>query len=233
MNQMVAITASNITVRYKLSGGSFRNPNIYRALDDISLKIYRGETLGIIGENGSGKTTLLKVIAGLLHPDEGYIDSHSLTIAMLAFGVGFDPNMTGRDNAMLGGMLHRHSKKTVKSEMEKIKEFSGLGDFFEQPMYTYSTGMTARLGFSVGILLSPDVLVIDEILGVGDAEFSRKAESIITSKIKSQESTSIIVSHSMDNIQSLCDRVILIEKGKVVCTGKPKEVIEEYQNRQH
>ncbi|KAA3626765.1 MAG: ABC transporter ATP-binding protein [Proteobacteria bacterium] len=224
------ISLQDVGVRYKRSGNLFRKRTYFEALKSINLDIYPGETLGIIGRNGAGKSTLLRLISGVLRPDNGKIINRGVSVSLLALQAGFDPNLSGRDNTIIGGMLQGYSRREVKEKLYEIQEYSELGDFFFEPVRTYSTGMTARLGFSITTIVSPDVLLIDEVLGVGDQHFRQKAERTMIGKIQSRQ-TIILVSHALNQIARLCDRALLIDNGISCATGEPKDVIKIYEER--
>lgn len=222
------ISLQDIGVRYKRSGNVFRRRSYFDALKSINLDIYPGETLGILGRNGAGKSTLLHVISGIIQPDQGKVINHGASVSLLALHAGFDPNLNGRDNAILTGMLQGHSGREVKARLEEIQEYSELGNFFYEPVRTYSTGMRARLGFSIATIISPDVLLIDEVLGVGDQHFRQKAERTMITKLQSQQ-TVVLVSHSHHQIARLCDRAVLIDDGCSYATGEPHSVLKLYE----
>lgn len=208
ISEEVILSLSKVGVRYKRRGGLFRKPEYFQALEDISFDIRRGETLGIIGRNGAGKSTLLRVIAGIIQPDEGEVINHGgVTISLLALQAGFDPELSGEDNAIINGMLMGYTRKQVEACMGSITEFSELDDFMKEPVKTFSSGMKSRLGFSVAMHLTPDVLLLDEILSVGDQQFKKKAEAEMMKKIHSNQ-TIILVSHSQHQINRVCERVI-------------------------
>lgn len=209
MSQQPIISLREVSVRYKRAGSIFRKTQYYEALKSISLDIFPGETLGIFGRNGAGKSTLLKVISGIIKPDSGEVINRGASVSLLALQAGFDPNLSGRDNAILSGILQGYSRREVESKLDEIQNFSGLGDFFDQPVRTYSNGMRTRLGFSVSTTASPDVLLIDEVLSVGDKEFKKKAEHLIIRKVESNQ-TVVIVSHSDNLLNRLCNRTIKI-----------------------
>lgn len=212
MSKSPLISMRNVSVRYKRSGNILRKAQYYEALKSISMDIFPGETLGVLGQNGAGKSTLLRVILGVIKPDFGSIVNHDASVSLLALQAGFDTNLSGEDNAILSGMLHGYSRKEVEARLSDIKEFSELGAYFYEPVRTYSSGMRARLGFSVSTITSPDVLLVDEVLSVGDKRFKEKAESVMVEKIKSNQ-TVVFVSHSRGQILKLCDRAIVIENG--------------------
>ncbi|GGK09170.1 hypothetical protein GCM10007426_41750 [Alloalcanivorax dieselolei] len=205
----VIISLRDVGVRFKRRKGLFRKPDYYQALEGISFDIYRGETLGIVGRNGAGKSTLLKVIAGIIQPDSGEVINHGVTASLLTLQAGFDGELPGTDNAIVGGMLMGYTRKQVEARMDDIREFSELGDFMEQPVKTYSSGMRSRLGFSVAMYLSPDVLLLDEVLSVGDKEFKQKAEAEMMKKIHSDQ-TVLLVSHSESQVERVCERKIAL-----------------------
>lgn len=224
------ITLQDVAVRYKRSGSLFRKKNYFDALKSINLEIYPGETLGILGRNGSGKSTLLRIISGVILPNRGRIINHGASVSLLALQAGFDPNLNGWDNAILSGMLQGYSRRKVEERLDEIREYSELGDFFFEPVRTYSTGMRARLGFSITTIISPDVLLVDEVLSVGDQHFRQKAESTMVAKIQSQQ-TVVLVTHSHQQIARLCDRAVLIDEGISFASGDPNKVLSIYEER--
>ena len=222
------ISLQDVAVRYKRSGNVFRRKSYYDALKSITLDIYPGETLGILGRNGAGKSTLLRVISGIIRPDKGKLVNQGASVSLLALQTGFDPNLNGWDNAILSGMLQGYARREVEAQLDEIIEYSELGDFFFEPLRTYSTGMLARLGFSITTIISPDILLIDEVLGVGDQHFRQKAERTMVAKIHSQQ-TVVLVSHSHHQIVRLCDRAVLIDEGISYATGEPHEILRLYE----
>jgi lipopolysaccharide transport system ATP-binding protein len=205
----VIISLKDVGVRYKRRGGIFRKAQYFQAIKGINLDIHRGETLGLVGRNGAGKSTLLRVIAGIIQPDEGVMINRGVSVSLLALQAGFDPELSGRDNAIISGMLMGYLRRQVEAKLEEITEFSELGDFMHQPVKTYSSGMRSRLGFAVAMHVMPDVLLLDEILSVGDASFRKKAESEMMKKLHSNQ-TVVLVSHSEDQIDRVCDRKITL-----------------------
>ena len=197
------------------------------ALDDVSLEIKPGEVIGIIGANGSGKSTLLRTMVGLSTPTSGTVSVHGKYAALLELGAGFHPNATGRDNAFVNALFMGLSKKRARELMPEIIEFSGLGKFADQPMRTYSSGMYVRLGFSVAVHVKPEILIIDEILAVGDADFQQKCFSHFAT-LKQRGATIILVTHNLGTLREYADRVIHIEHGKIVRDGNPDDVVAAY-----
>ncbi len=199
-------------------GGRQRREDNYMALDGVSLDIKEGEVVGIIGRNGAGKSTLLRVIAGIYRPDTGHARTLSRPALLAGFGVGFNVNLSGRENAYLYGSILGHKRQVISDLLPGIIEFSGLGDFIDQPLRTYSSGMRARLGFSVATSVQPDILLLDEALGVGDEEFRARSQAHIR-KMLSEARTVVICSHSMPILKEVCTRAVLIEKGKITYRG--------------
>ena len=224
------ISLHNVSVRYKRSGNVFRKKSFVDALKSVSLEIYEGETLGILGRNGAGKSTLLRVISGIIMPDGGTIKNNGVSVSLLTLHAGFDHNLNGRDNAILSGILQGYSRREVEARLEEIKEYSELEEFFYEPVRTYSTGMLTRLGFSINTIMSPNVLLVDEVLGVGDKHFREKSERTMIAKIMSHQ-TVVLVSHSHQQIERLCDRAVLIDEGISFASGDPHEVLSLYDQR--
>lgn len=220
------LTAKNIGLVYKRQGvlfGSFQ----HRVLKDISFELLQGETLGILGRNGGGKSTLLRILAGIVNPTEGTVGcTPGVTRALLTLGLGFIPNVSGRENAMYSAMLQGMPRKDAKLILPKIEDFSELGDFFDQPVATYSSGMKSRLGFATAIFTHVDILFIDEVLSVGDAHFKKKAEAAMMDKLNNQ--TCVFVSHSSDQVNKVCSRAIWIEDGAIKEQGHTKTVVHHY-----
>lgn len=220
------LSLRNVGVGYKGARGLFGE--VFWALRDVSLDLYEGQTLGVIGRNGVGKSTLLRLMAGIIHPDAGeFINHHASKASLLALQLGFLPHLSGRENAILSGILMGLSKIQVKQRMDAIIEFAGLEDFIDQPIATYSTGMRARLGFSVAFQTDPDILLVDEVLGVGDAEFSQKSTAMMKERLRSNK-TIVFVSHSGPLILDLCTQAIWIEEGVSRMSGDPHEVLTAY-----
>ena len=238
------IYMENVSVRYRVPQeqiGSFREFLIrllqrkirfrsFLALDNINLKIKKGETFGLIGDNGAGKSTLLKVIAKVLHPTCGRIIAKGRVAPLLELGAGFHPELTGRENIFLNGAILGFNRKELEKIYPQIIEFSELGDFIDAPIRTYSSGMYARLGFSVATAYEPEILIVDEILGVGDESFQQKCADRIA-QFRKNGTSILMVSHSMAKIEEMCQRAVWLDHGKIKIIGKPKDVINAYHER--
>lgn len=193
---------------YKLGRSHGREAREFWPLRDFNLKLHRGETLGITGRNGAGKSTLLRMLAGVIEPDAGRVLRRSgLNVQLLSINLGFERILSGRENAVMAGMLLGESRAEIESCLEEIKEYSELGDFFEEPVYSYSSGMVSRLGFSIAMQAKPDVLLLDEVLSVGDSSFQEKSKLATRAMIESGKSV-VLVSHNKSTHQDLSDRVI-------------------------
>lgn len=199
------------------------------AVRGLNLDIFEGEKLGIMGRNGCGKSTLMRLLAGIYSTDEGSIsfgrkDCH---VELLSLGVGFEGNLSGAENAVLNGMLMGKSRKHMLDRLDAIREFSGLNEFFDMPVYTYSSGMGLRLGFSVAMETDPDVLLIDEVLGVGDEVFVKKSEEALKQKFAGDR-TVVLISHDASTIERMCTRAVWLEKGQILAEGDPAGVAAKY-----
>lgn len=199
----------------------------FTALQDINLEVNQGEVLGIIGRNGSGKSTLLRVMAGIYRPDDGNVKVRGRTSLLAGVSVGLNPNLTGRENVHLYGSILGHERETMEDMMDDIIDFSEIGEFFEQPLRTYSAGMKARLGLAIASAIEPEILLIDEVLGVGDPQFKEKSKRRILDLVKNT-GTVVLVSHSFGLMKEICDRLVLVHQGKIVMIGDPGEVITKY-----
>lgn len=198
-----------------------------QVLDDISLEIKKGEFVGIVGRNGSGKSTLLKLLAGIYYPSAGEITINGSIIPFIELGVGFNMELSGRENVYLNGALLGFSNSEIDAMYDNIVKFAELGDFMDQKLKNYSSGMQVRLAFSIAIRAKGDILILDEVLAVGDAEFQKKCNDYFESLHGNQ--TVILVTHSMANVKKFCDRAIMIEKGKIACEGSPEKVAKAYE----
>lgn len=204
-----------------------KNDRKFTALKDVNIEINQGEVVGIIGRNGSGKSTLLRVISGIYPPDSGEVHAAGDISLLAGLGTGFSGHQTGRENALLYGSILGHNEDEMREKLDDIIEFSELGDFIDEPLRTYSAGMKARLGLAVASAIHPHILLIDEVLGVGDPNFKEKSKEKILSMVKGA-STVVIVSHSFGLMTDICDRVILLHHGEVMHDGPPQESIKKY-----
>lgn len=200
------------------------------ALQDISFTVNKGERLGILGLNGAGKSTLLKVIAGVYKPTIGEVKRYGKIAPMLELGAGFDPQYTGRENIFLYGSVLGLSKEFLKSKYDEIVEFSELGKFIDVPLKNYSSGMRSRLGFSIATVVEPEILILDEVLSVGDAKFRKKSEARIMEMFASGV-TVLFVSHSLDQVRRLCNKAILLEHGRIIAAGDTEDVAKIYEEK--
>lgn len=202
--------------------------NEFWALKNVDFKIKKGEVVGFIGSNGAGKSTLLKVVAGVMKPSKGEVKAYGNICPMIELGAGFDPQLTARENIYLNGAVMGYSKELIDSKFNEIVEFSELKDFLDVPVQNFSSGMTARLAFSIATIVDPEILIVDEILSVGDIAFQAKSEAKMLSMITGG-TTVLFVSHSIEQIKKMCDRVVWIEHGVIQKIGS-KEICEEYIN---
>lgn len=201
----------------------------FQALQEVRFEIYNKEVVGIIGRNGAGKSTTLGLIAGVLVPTSGMVEVHGRIAPLLELGAGFHHDLTGRENIVLNALLLGMSKKEILSKIDEIIEFSELSEFIDQPIRMYSSGMMARLGFSIAVQTNPDILLIDEVLSVGDQNFQKKSAQKIH-EFKERGVTIVFVSHDINSVELLCDKVIWIENHRVKMIGNTKEVLESYKN---
>ncbi len=200
----------------------------FRAVNDISIYIKPGEVCGIIGRNGAGKSTLLKLIAGVLNPTEGQVTVKGTIAPMLELGAGFDHDLTARENVFLNGAILGYSKLFLEEKYDDIVAFSELYEFMDQPIRTFSSGMMMRLAFSIATIVDPEILIVDEILSVGDSHFAKKSGERMK-QLMSSGTTVIMVSHILSQIEELCDRVVWLDKGKVLMDGKAADVCRRYR----
>lgn len=233
-----AIEVDNLKIRYKsLNKMSIRKSlfklrksqvDTFEAVKGISFKVEKGQILGIVGKNGSGKSTTLRAIGGIFAPDEGSIDLHGNSVSLLSIGVGFQKKLTGRENIFLSGILLGYTEKQISEKLDDIIEFSELGKFIDKPVKTYSSGMYSKLAFSITAMLETDIMLIDEVLSVGDAKFKKKSYKKMKELIADDNRTVLIVSHNMDTIQKLCDSVLWLHEGEMKMIGKTEEVLPLY-----
>jgi ABC-2 type transport system ATP-binding protein len=200
----------------------------FEAVKHVSFTVSKGEMVGLIGRNGSGKSTILKIVAGVYTPSEGGVIVHGSIAPLIELGAGFHHELTGRENILINGLLLGLTKRQIKEREDRIIEFAELGDFIDSPVKQYSSGMYMRLAFSVATEVDPDILIIDEILGVGDAGFQEKCFDRIQ-RFRESGKTIVFVSHVMDSVRRLCDRVLWVHRGELVADGKSSEVIARYE----
>ena len=237
-NQKYAIEVKDLHISYRcLKSFSVKKsffklkktkPEIYEAVRGVSFKVKKGDILGIVGKNGSGKSTLLRALAGVFSPDSGEIDLHGYTISLLAIGVGFQKALSGRENIYLSGMLLGFSEDQIREKIDEIISFAGLGKFIDMPVQTYSSGMYSKLAFSITAILETDIMLIDEVLSVGDAKFKKKSYKKMKELIMDENRTVIIVSHNSDTIRNLCTSVLWLHAGEVRMMGNTDEVMDAY-----
>ena len=202
--------------------------NEFLALDDVSFDLEKGKTLGLIGKNGAGKSTTLKLISGILKPTKGTIIVRGNVVPMLELGAGFDLELTGRENIYLNGAILGYSKEYLQSKFDEIVDFAEIGEFIDMPIRNYSSGMMARLAFSIASVVQPEILIVDEILAVGDVAFQEKSYNRMK-ELMSGGVTVLFVSHDLEKIEEMCDEVIWLDKGKVIMKGKTRKVCEAYR----
>ena len=203
--------------------------DIVHDVKNLSFSLEKGEILGIVGRNGSGKSTLLRAISGIFVPDQGYVDLKGNSVSLLSIGVGFSPEISGRENIFLSGMLLGFSEREIKEKLNDIIAFSELGKFIDYPVRTYSSGMYSKLAFSITVSLKTDIVLIDEILSVGDVRFKNKSYSKMQELINDQNRTVIIVSHSLSSLKSLCSKILWIDNGELKLFGDAKSVLKSYK----
>ena len=242
MNQDVAIEVQHISKSFKISYDKSKTLKdkiifakkdkyeIHQVLDDVSFTIEKGEAVGLIGHNGCGKSTTLKLLTRIIYPDSGEISIDGRVSSLLELGAGFHPDMTGRENIYTNASIFGLTKKEIDERLDEIIEFSELGKFIDVPVKNYSSGMKSRLGFSVATLVEPDILILDEVLSVGDAKFRKKSEAKIMSMFD-KGVTVLFVSHSLDQVKRLCNKAILLEKGKIISHGSIEEVSKVYEEK--
>lgn len=235
------IDVSNVTMRFRMNSDKIMSLKEFvttalrgrlhyqefTALEHVSFKVKKGETLGLIGRNGAGKSTMLKIISGILKPSEGGITCRGKVVPMLELGSGFDMDLTGRENIFLNGAILGYSEAFLKEKYDEIISFSELGTFIDVPIRKYSSGMLARLAFSIAAMVQPEILIVDEILSVGDAQFQEKSKKRML-EMMGGGTTVLFVSHNMEQVQEMCNRVLWLEYGRLKMIGKAEEVCEQY-----
>lgn len=240
----VAVNVEHVTVRFNLANQKVDNLKEYFvklvkkelmfqefiAVNDVSFQVKRGEAWGLVGTNGSGKSTILKAISGIIKPYQGKITVNGSIAPLIELGAGLDGNLTARENIFLNGCLLGHSEKYMKEHFEEIVDFAELWQFLDSPVKNYSSGMRARLGFAIATMVEPDILIVDEVLAVGDHKFRKKCHERMNQML-SKGTTLLFVSHSMDDVLKLCDYAIWMDQGKAVAIGEAKKICKEYMER--
>lgn len=214
---------------FLLPGKKKKKDDLFTAVKGVSFSIEEGQIVGIVGKNGSGKSTMLRSIAGVFSPNSGSIDIHGRSISLLSIGVGFERTLSGRENIYLSGLLLGFTKEQIREREESIIAFSELGDFIDKPVSTYSSGMYSKLAFSITAILETDIMLIDEVLSVGDVKFKRKSYEKMKELIQDDKRTVLIVSHSSETIRNLCSKVIWLHDGELKRFGETEEVLAEYE----
>ncbi|MDO4943314.1 MAG: ATP-binding cassette domain-containing protein [Lachnospiraceae bacterium] len=218
-----------LSIRKSLFRFGKNEQETFEAIRGISFSVPKGQIMGIVGKNGSGKSTLLRAIAGVFSPDEGEIDLHGHTVSLLALGVGFQKKLTGRENIMLAGMLLGFTEEEVREKMPRIIRFADIGEFIDKPVQTYSSGMHSKLSFAITAILETEIMLIDEVLSVGDAKFKKKSYKKMKQLIANKDRTVVIVSHSSATLKKLCDTILWLHEGKIMMQGTTDEVLPEYE----
>ena len=234
----MAITVKDLHVyyrdmnRFSLKKGGLKargSGKIFKAIKGVSFEVPKGQILGICGKNGSGKSTMLRAISGIFSADSGSINLHGNSISLLSIGVGFQKQLTGYENIFLSGMLLGYSKEQIEEKVNDIIEFSELGDFVDRPVRSYSSGMYSKLAFSITAILETDIMLIDEVLSVGDIHFKEKSYNKMKELISNDDRTVVIVSHNSNTIKELCDKVIWLHDGLIKDQGDPKVIMDKYE----
>lgn len=238
-NQEIAIEVKDLCIGYKniqaysikKSLLRFKKSHVeeFQAVKNVSFTVPKGQILGIIGKNGSGKSTMLKALAGIFNPDQGSIDLKGHTVSLMAIGVGFQKEVTGRENILLSGMLLGFSEDEIRAKMPEIIEFADLGRFIDMPVKTYSSGMHSKLAFAITAILETEIMLVDEVLSVGDTKFKKKSFAKMKELISNKDRTVVIVSHNNDTLKSLCDKLMWLHDGEIKMIGDPAEVLEQYE----
>src|SRR5437588_2354041 len=241
---MIDLKLDHVSKRYRIrreaEAGAARNPLVRKlqslrqrseqfwAVRDVSFEVARGEALGIIGHNGAGKSTILKLLSSITAPTTGEIMINGRLSALIEVGSGFHPELTGRENVYLNGAILGMTRRQISARLDSIVDFAGVRQFLETPVKRYSSGMYVRLGFSIAAHLDPDILLLDEVLAVGDAAFQEKCLQRIA-EVKHAGTTIVFISHNLGAVERLCDRVILLQRGEIVANGEPHEIVAQYQ----
>lgn len=237
----IAVSVKNIDISYKnierisihqnlFKCGELRKSDAFHAIKDVSFEVEKGEIVGIIGKNGSGKSTLLRAIAGIFRPDSGEINTQNYRVSLMSIGVGFKADITGRENIITSGMLMGFSLEYIEQKLLEIIEFAELGEFIDKPVRTYSSGMYSKLSFAITVVMDTDIMLVDEILSVGDEKFKKKSYNKMQELILDQDRTVLIVTHDIETLKNLCDRIIWLHDGRIKMEGMPEDILLEYQH---
>lgn len=235
-----AISVSDVKIRYRcfkkvsllktiLAPHKYKKTELFEAVKGVTFDVPKGQILGIVGKNGSGKSTLLRAIAGIFSPDDGTIDLHGHSVSLLSIGVGFQNKLSGRENIYLSGMLLGFTKEQIDEKLDEIIEFSELGDFIDRPVKTYSSGMYSKLAFAITAILETEIMLIDEVLSVGDVKFKKKSYEKMKSLITNKDRTVVIVSHSSETLRQLCDTILWLHEGEIKMQGSCEDVLPKYE----
>lgn len=236
----LAISVKDVKIKYRclrkvsllksiLAPHKYKKTEYFEAVKGVSFNVEKGQILGIVGKNGSGKSTLLRAIAGIFSPDEGSINLHGHSISLMSIGVGFQTKLSGRENIYLSGMLLGFDKEQIEEKLDEIIEFSELGDFIDRPVKAYSSGMYSKLAFAITAILETEIMLVDEVLSVGDAKFKKKSFEKMKSLITDADRTVVIVSHSSETLRNLCDNILWLHDGEIKMQGTTKEVLPLYE----
>lgn len=237
-NNTIAVRVNDVCINYRLMNNvtvqhslfkKRSKEEVFEAVKHVSFEVPQGGILGIIGKNGSGKSTLLRAIAGVFSPNSGSIDLGGRSVSLMALGVGFKDNLTGRDNISLSGMLLGFKEKQIQEKMQEIIDFAEIGDFIDRPVKTYSSGMHSKLAFAITAMLETDIMLVDEVLSVGDERFKKKSLAKMKELITDKNRTVIIVSHSIETLGELCNNVLWLHDGETMELGEPEAVLAHYK----
>jgi lipopolysaccharide transport system ATP-binding protein len=209
---------------------SWRTWHRHWALKDINIELHRGDSLGVVGRNGSGKSTLLRLLAGVIGPDEGVMHNAGVRASLLSLKLGFVEYLSGRQNAILSAMFLGMKRQDILARMDEVIAYAELEDFIDVPVATYSSGMKARLAFAVAFQINPDVLLVDEVVGVGDARFRDRSVEAMQARVRSHDSTVVFVSHNANMVRQMCNKAVWIEQGRICATGDVEYVLQKYKN---
>lgn len=239
-NRKIALSVQDVKISYRvvkpvsvsklLKRERRREDRLFEAVKGASFEVYDGEIVGMLGKNGSGKSTLLRAIANIYNPDAGIINTYGHSVGLMAVGVGFSNELSGRDNIYLSGMLMGFSKKQIEEKMDEIVSFADIGDFIDEPVRSYSSGMHSKLAFSITAIMETDIMLVDETLSVGDSRFRKKSSKKMRELIQDENKTVLIVSHSASILRELCERMIWLDGGKIRMIGNTEEVLAAYED---